>query len=299
MFRKTLCVVTVSAVSFVSQAVETLDVMVVFDKNTINNYSSLNTSTKRTAYASKLVANLNVTMQNSDLGNVIRFNRVATKLWTFTEQSGNEYEDIVEIKSRYFGYLPDMIDSGNPRGILYQLQKAYSADVVIAVLHEGTQNEQGLNGIAITTPDRNDPFGSNPHDLQQFAGLGLFFIAAKDENLNNERLAGHEFGHTAGLFHLPIEPISDGDDLDHTSEWLIHGAAGYKHDVPWGIDRTTIMVNSSNASFSSGKENQYSDINNQTCGKDNNLPCGDVNSNAVQTLRTFASDLNKRGNWYK
>lgn len=59
------------------------------------------------------------------------------------------------------------------------------------------------------------------------------------------------------------------------------------------------MVNSSNASFSSGKENQYSDINNQTCGKDNNLPCGDVNSNAVQTLRTFASDLNKRGNWYK
>ncbi len=295
MFRTTLCAVALSAVSFVSNAVETLDVLVVFDKNTINNYAKLNSDLERQSYAKQLVNNLNTTSNNSDLGDVIQFNRVATKLWSFTEPVENEYEDIVEINDRYHNYLNDIIASGNPKGILFQLQKAYSADVVIAVLNEGTENIQGLNGIALEIPDQGDPLGFVPRQLQRIAPLGLFFIAAKDVNLDNERLAAHEFGHTVGLYHEPIEKNDNNVDIDHRPGMLEIGAAGMRSDWSPTAQFSTVMVER----LLYQKENMYSNKNKGGCGDFHIHSCGNEDSNAVQTIRTFASDINKRGDWYQ
>lgn len=300
MFRTTLCTVVLSAVSFISNAVETLDVLVVFDQNTINNYSNLNTSSERTIYAQSLVYDLNRTMANSGLSQEIRFNLVDDLYTRFSHMENGQRANIVQIAEKYKVYGSQAVSSKKPNAPLFFLQKAHNADVVIGVSVEDANNVSNYQGMVIDIPsNRNIGISETSSDVMETAPFGVFFISAKDETFTNPRLAAHEFGHTAGLFHLPVEPVKNGDDIDHTSDWIVHGAAGYKHEVDWGIDRTTVMVNSYNASFSTGKENQYSDINNHTCGKNDNLPCGDVNSNAVQTIRTFAADINKRGNWYQ
>lgn len=299
MFRKTLYAVVLSVVSSVSYAVETLDVLVVFDQNTIDNFEKLDTTLERDEYAIDLVSDLNETMSNSGLNRVIRFRLIDGLYTRYSHYVNGKRANIVELRDQYAIFASRVWDTKDSVGYLFNLQKQHNADVVIAVSVESDDNSTDHQGIVYDIPDISN-IGQNEtsSEAMQFAPFGLFFISAKEETFGNRRLAAHEFGHTTGLFHLPVEPIKNGSSIDHRTEWLIHGAAGYKHEVNWGVDMTTVMVNSHNASWTQ-RENSFSRMNASSCGKDDNLPCGDANSNAVQTIRTFASDLNKRGNWYK
>ena len=55
MFYKTIFMVVLLSVSFFSNAVETLDVLVVYEKNTISGYTDLNTSLKRLNYSGEVI----------------------------------------------------------------------------------------------------------------------------------------------------------------------------------------------------------------------------------------------------
>ncbi|MGB2111419.1 MAG: hypothetical protein ACPHY8_06465, partial [Patescibacteria group bacterium] len=111
-----------------------------------------------------------------------------------------------------------------------------------------------------------------------------------------ERLAAHEFGHTVGLYHEPIENV-DNVDIDHRPGMLEIGAAGMRNNWSPTSQFSTVMIQGNRSLYQ--KENMYSNKNKGGCGEYNIHSCGNEDSNAVQTIRTFASDLNKRGNWYQ
>ncbi len=101
MFRTTLCAVVLSAISFVSNAVETLDVLVVFDQNTVTDLDDFNTSRKRLDYARLLISNMNNTLANSGLANKIQFRLENQLLTAYTGYSGGKRENLKQIWDRY------------------------------------------------------------------------------------------------------------------------------------------------------------------------------------------------------
>ena len=46
------------------------------------------------------------------------------------------------------------------------------------------------------------------------------------------------------------------------------------------------------------QENRFSDDTKSECGAWDNYACGNTSSNAVDTLKRFAAQYNKRGHWY-
>ncbi len=101
MFRTTLCAVALSAVSFVSNALETQDVLVVFDQNTISNVNQLDSLAERIDFADVLIENLNQTFLNSGLANKIQFRLENQLLTRYTAYSGGKRENLKQIRNRY------------------------------------------------------------------------------------------------------------------------------------------------------------------------------------------------------
>lgn len=284
MFRSMICAAAFSVASFTSVAVETLDVLVVYDNNTISNVSELNSEQERDYYADKLIRNLNKTFSNSGLSSQINF-RLEHQLKTgFTNAVSGKTENLEQIKSRYFNYAANNSNTGDASGWLYTLQNAYKADVVIGVFQQGTDVNK-FCGMATSIPSESHKAGDTANQVQEFAGYGLFFISTESGCLNRDRLVSHEFGHTAGLFH---EPTSSAN-----SEMLHDGAAGYRSI--WS-SVSSVMIQKNNQLYY--QENRFSDSTKSECGAGDNYVCGNTSSNAVATLKQFASQYNKRGNWY-
>jgi len=97
MFRTTLCAVAFSAASFSTYAVETLDVLVVYDKNTINSVATLNTDYEREDYADEIISNLNKTFNNSGLGSHIQFRLKKQGVWPVSQLSNGKRESIIQM----------------------------------------------------------------------------------------------------------------------------------------------------------------------------------------------------------
>lgn len=291
MFRKTLCAVVLSVTSLVSHAVETQDVLVVFDQNTITSVSDLNNSTKRLIYANRLISDLNQTFENSGLANKIQF-RLSNQLLTrYTAYASGKRENLKQIRQRYQPYFNHVLDNKTSQGWLYNLQNTHDVDLVIAVMKEGT--DSGLCGIAVNAPNKKF-VNSNRNIVQvaESAAFGLFWISADSVCLDDNQLAAHEFGHTAGLMH---GDLTDGlGYYVYRSDLIRPDAIGF---VNAPDNYQTIMSYAGNHHIN----NQFSDINANDCGpvNDNNHSCGNSNASAVYTLGGFYQAYNKRGNWYK
>lgn len=134
MFRSMICAAAFSVVSLSSLAVETLDVLVVYDNNTISNVSSFNTSDERRDYAYELIDNLNATFVNSGLSSDINFRLDHQLKAGFTNKVSGKTENLEQINSRYESIMANNAVSGDASGWLYTLQNAYKADVVIGII---------------------------------------------------------------------------------------------------------------------------------------------------------------------
>lgn len=292
MFRTTLCAVAFSAASFSTYAVETLDVLVVYDKNTISNVSELNSSKERSKYATQLIVNLNKTFNNSGLSSHIQFRLKKQGVWPVSQLSNGKRESIIQMGNRYESYINDMINNGNPKGTAYILQNAYKADTVIVVTKEG--NISGKIGWAVSIPNKKHIDSNlNTHDkLVGFGGYGLFFISAEKIAFENNLLVAHEFGHTAGLYHGP----TDSTYNTYKKQMLVLGASGYKHIASPSSNFSTAMIPGSEKAHV--QENLFSNKDDYGCGHWNLHYCGTSEFNAVDTLKKFASAYNKRGYWY-
>lgn len=283
------------SVSFFSNAVETLDVLVVYEKNTISGYTDLNTTLKRLNYSGDIIKKLNATFTNSKLGNYIQFRLVKQADFQFANDIRPEVkENIRQLRSRYFTYFNTSMSTRKPVGTLYILQKAYKADLVIAITYEGN-NTSTICGSAINLPKKSD-IKTTDSKLVQSGPYGLIFISATAKCFNQDNLYAHEFGHTAGLYHSHQE-ILDEYCVDNSSEMLVDGAAGYRNKDIFTYGLSTVMVPEKDIG-STKKENRFSDMNASGCGMYFMSTCGDTQHNAVATLKKFASDYNKRGNWY-
>lgn len=288
MFQKTICAVAFSAVSFITQAVETLDVLVVFD-STISNVSKLDTSLERGKYANKLIDNLHRTFNNSGLQSHIQFRLKHQLKSGFANTVSGSKESIIQLTNRYETYIPSS-NTGTPTGWLNILQNAYQADVVIAITKEG--NISTKCGIAVNIPNKSQLVsGETLNDVAETAMNGLFFISAKTSCLNDETLAAHEFGHTAGLYH---GKATDGTSAynSYKPNMLLAGAAGF-NNFDWNNYRS-VMADKPTADT---QLNQFSDKNRNDCTYWDRA-CGDSSANSVATLKKYASEYNKRGNWY-
>lgn len=294
MFYKTIFMVLLFSVSFFSNAVETLDVLVVYEKNTISGYTELNTSLKRLNHAEDVIKKLNQTFINSKLDSYIKFRLVKQADFQFAnEVKPGVKENIRQLRSRHISYFDTAMKTGNPVGTLYILQNAYKADLVIAITYEGN-NSSTICGTAVDMPKKSKVI-STPSKLIQSGPYGLIFVSATKECFKQENLYSHEFGHTAGLFHS-YQEILDEYCVDNSSEMLVEGAVGYQNDSTY-VNFSTAMI-PINSIGRTKIENRFSDMNVSNCGLLSLSACGDLKHNAVATLKKFASDYNKRGNWY-
>ncbi len=286
--------VVLLSVSFFSNAVETLDVLVVYEKNTISGYTDLNNSDKRLKHAGDVIKKLNATFINSKLGNYIQFRLVKQADFQFANDiKPGVKENIRQLRSRYFTYFNTSMSTRKPVGTLYILQKAYKADLVVAITYEGN-NSSTICGSAIDMPKKSD-IKTTDSKLVQSGPYGLIFISAAAKCFNQDNLYAHEFGHTAGLNHNYKE-ILDEYCADNSIEMLVDGASGYQN--PGNFSKFSTAMIAEKDVGSTKKENRFSDMNASGCGMYFMSTCGDTQHNAVATLKKFASDYNKRGNWY-
>lgn len=296
MFRTTLCAVALSAVSFVSNAVETQDVLVVFDQNTISTVNDLDNSTKRLIYANKLIYDLNQTFLNSGLANKIQFRLEDQIMSGFSTYSNGKIENLKQIWSRYQPHFRNVLENKTSQGTLYNLQNQHNVDLVIAVMKEGT--DSGLCGVAVNAPNQSFVNSNrNIVDVAESAAFGLFWISAHSDCLDERTLAAHEFGDTAGLYH---GNLTDGMGYYvYRSDLIRPDATGYSNSI-----RGYQTIMSSYARPNHIRNNNFSDINANDCGPHTSTQsytytCGDVNASSVYTLGSFYRAYNKRGDWYQ
>lgn len=298
MFRIKLCAAVLSAISFTSSAVETLDVLVVFDQNTISSYSKLDTFKEQQNYANELISNMNTTFINSGLGNKVQFTLDGHVLSRFSAYNSGSRETLTQISNRYLQYFAtNASDKTKSVGTLYGLQKQYKADVVIGVL-KGTQenNSESITcGKALLVPNKGMIASGSTSSLMEVGPLGLFFIQAHDLCYENETIAAHEFGHTVGLYHGPAtDTLSTYNS--YKDNMVLRGAAGYYRS---DLDFQTIMSYRNTATVDI--LNQFSDKDSYSCDSSLGITylCGNSNFDAIETLQYFRSNYNKRGNWYQ
>lgn len=283
--------------SFSSQAsYEQLDVLVLFD-DSLDEVSELNSYQERVVYAEKLVKDINRTLNNTGINGVIDLKLKHFGDFNFTNTRNGVTENIEEVMARYSSYMPDIFSSGNPKGSILFAQDAYNADVVIAVSHGGN-NVSTFCGMALNIPNHDNANVLNylhHREVVKAAFSGIFFISAKSQCLESKHLASHEFGHTAGLFHEPIESFGN-TTIDHTENMLVPGAAGLIAGNNFTTKFSTIMIPADKRQ--SYHENRFSDKNaSWGCGQWQNYSCGNHNSDAKATLLKFAAFYNARGNW--
>jgi hypothetical protein len=291
---KNIC--AIFALFFVSivSAKEVLDVLVVYDTNTISSVSLLDSEQERKDYANTVVARMNKSFVDSGLGNVIQFQLKNQVTQAYTGYFNGQRENLVHIRERYQPFFNYVKDNRKPMGALYFLQKQYNADVVIGIFKQGPilPNEPELCGIAVNIPNKTFLGGNytNLSQLNQSAAFSVFFIDTDSDCLDPPYIPAHEFGHTAGLRHGVVTDLAEYHN--YRPNMLRDDSTGY------------YVGNKNYQTLMSGKDlhliqniNRFSDFSKSNCGNQADGPCGSALSSSVETLKIYASDYNKRGNW--
>lgn len=271
-----------------SFALETLDVLIVYDGDSLP--SHLSTETQRAEVAKAQIRFLNRTMENTSIQNQIRF-QLKKQLVASIRNNTETYEQI------YDRYRKSM-DSSRKKIALYnlnKLQKEYQADVVVAVMNH---MQYPKCGEALHIPDTNyKKYGfSSIQEYQSFADIGIVFIASRENCINDVTNLSHEVGHSFGLYHG-----KEVDGADSNPE-AFPSAFPYVWEVklPAYQKIGTIMLSGYQRQAGLTEvRNMFSNIANTQCGGTfNNQPCGSTYQNEAAIITSFAPSYNKRGNWF-
>jgi len=295
MFHKLLFGLFSLSVSSIVVAKEFLDVLVIYDNNNISQSLDLDVEYERNSYAHNLVSNLNDSFKNSELDWLYSFNLVGQITDNIALFNNRYYSNIESLHNQYVSYFNESFEKGYPRGRAFIQQSRFKADVVIVIMKE---NAPTYCGKAISIPNKlvSNRSGITDFELMEFAGYGLFFISAEKECLEDETLAAHEFGHTAGLFH---GAATDGESQfsEDKSNMFVEGAAGFYKYSFFKSDRYSTLMENIMYSFNLPRLNQFSDKSSNNC-TDKNQPCGSYDADAISNLTKYASAYNKRGHWF-
>lgn len=291
MFKKLASACLLSSAAYSAQAVETLDVVVLYDTNTINQVSALNTTEERIDYAATLIKRMNESFSNSLIGNYIQFNLRKQLLATISNEDGSGPEDINAMVDRYKGYISTMKATGNPVGKAHIIQDMFNADVVAVVTYTGVTDSCGK---AVTIPTTKGLYNEQAiKEHVEFGPTGLFFLNSHNMCLEDITLPAHEFGHTAGLWHGQYTDSTMNYAANIEPYMLREGAVGYNY-MPWyALNFKTLMAR---YPLSDKLYNRFSNKNRYDCNGSN--ACGNTDANAVATLKAYAASYNKRGSWF-
>ncbi len=118
--------------TFQVKSKETLDVVVVYDKSTINNVPKLNTTYKRNEKSKEFIQSLKQSFINSKLGSHYDFRLKASILKDFVNITNKVNPSPIDLANIYSSYIRLSVQNGSkPFGTLQNIQKTYNADNVV------------------------------------------------------------------------------------------------------------------------------------------------------------------------
>lgn len=277
MIRIFLLVILIFA--FQVKSKETLDVVVLYYKSTINNVPELNSTYKRNEKSKEFIRSLKQSFNNSELGSHYDFRLKASILKDFVNITNKVNPSPTDLSNIYSSYIRLSVQNGNkPFGTLQNIQKTYNADIVLSVFpHTLGVLNTGVCG-ASPTPMKNNFFLNNVSELLKIGPYGIIFINADSYCMKKDYLIAHEVGHGFGLKHgLTI----DGEvSFNSYKDEMIDYASGIGYnDKNSLLYRGTIMAQP--GSISDTIHDRFSDISVDKCGVWKNKPCGNVYSSAI------------------
>jgi hypothetical protein len=281
--------ITLIAFSSTSFAKETLDVLVLFDTNTVNLSKD-----KENKISEKLVNNLNKSFYYSGLSGDAIF-KLKSIVSTSVGKKGDSFDDI-----------HTMLREKNSNGQVYNKVSAYQktrkADVVLVITN--AKDSENLCGRSLSVPnkDMGKEDGLTSGQILEYPDNGIVMLKAKASCLDHEVLASHEVGHSFGLSHGKFIADKTGDKGHYNEEVILDiraGGHGENSSKWFGRDNFSTIMGRLSIDGYGTSHNFFSKENKFECGKNKSKECGTPNASAKDFIKANLKHYANRSESFK